>query len=339
VSGPASLLRDVRPAPVAPDRPRAPSVLRRPELPATVALAALVAFFSIWRTDAFATGQMARNIGLNAAVLLIVAVGTTFVLTAGGFDLSSGSVLVLSGVAGAQVINGMGGGETSVFVGVLVAVAVGAACGLVNGLLVGLVRLPALIVTLAMLGAALGISQLLTGGFDETLSSRSARSFGLGRTLFVPNLVWSALAIAAVGTVVMRRTQFGRWTTAIGSSRQAATRAGIPVARQTVAVYALGGALAGLAGALSVFRFGVTSLNGFSTLTLEALMIAVLGGTSLFGGRGTVVGTVIAALVPGTLQSGLVVTGVEPYWQSIVVAGVLVAAVYLDRLRPGQAQV
>jgi ribose transport system permease protein len=316
---------------------RAPSFLRRvllrPEAPAAATLILLVLVFGLSDPESFATVNQLRTLALNAAVLLIVGIGVTFVLIAGGFDLSAGSVLVFGGVVTALVLPALGSEWWSVPLAVLIAAAAGAVWGAVNGILIGRFSLPPFVVTLATLGAALGAAQLVSGGGDLLVGSPEARAFGLGRTFEVPNLVWVAALVAVAAWIVLAWTRFGRWTRALGSNPAAARLSGIPVFRHTTAVYVLSGALAGLAGALSAFRFGTTSLGGFSDLTMQTITIAVLGGTSLYGGRGTILGTAIAALVPVTLSSGLVILGVAPYWQPIVVGAVLVAAIYLDRLR------
>jgi ribose transport system permease protein len=316
-----------------PEKRRTIRLLDRPELTVTVTLIALLAYFSFTETASFATVPQLRNIALNAAVLLLVGIGTTFVITSGGFDLSSGSIVVFGGVAAAETLSRMGDGTWAVLVSIAVAVLAGALWGALNGALVGYVGLPPLIITLATLGAALGAAQLVTRGIDSAITSEAARAVGLGRWLGVPHLVWVTGLVTLVAAVVLSHTLFGRWVTALGSSPTAALRAGVPVKALTARVYLLSGALAGLAGALTLFRFGTTSLNGFGTITLEAITIAVLGGSSLFGGRGTVAGTAIAALVPTALLSGLVISGAQPYWQEIAVAAVLVAAVYIDRVR------
>jgi ribose transport system permease protein len=196
-------------------------------------------------------------------------------------------------------------------------------------------RVPPLIVTLGTLGAALGLAQVITDGVDlRDVPFSLVDTIGTGR-LFgqIPWLVVIAAVVAVVFGVVLAATRFGRHTYAIGSNVEAAQRSGIDVDRHLVKVYALSGFLAGLAGFLSLARFSTTTIGGHSTDNLSAIAAAVLGGTSLFGGLGTIAGTVIGVFIPIVLQNGFVITGVKPFWQQVAVGAVLIAAVYLDQLR------
>jgi ribose transport system permease protein len=299
-------------------------------------LAAMIVAFSVAEPDAFATVNNARNVATNAAILLVVAVGMTFVIITAGIDLSVGSVLVFSGVISAKVMNGMSGDGWDVLIlGLLVALACGLGWGVVNGLLITKARVPPLIVTLGTLGMALGLAEIITGGVDiREVPPRLVTSIGVGR-LFdqIPWLVVIAVAVAVVFGIVLAATRFGRHTYAIGSNDEAARRAGINVDRHLIAVYGLAGALAGLAGYMSLARFATTTIGGHSTDNLQAIAAVVLGGTSLFGGIGTVLGTVVGVFIPAVLQNGFVITGVEPFWRDVAVGAVLIAAVYLDQLR------
>jgi ribose transport system permease protein len=299
-------------------------------------LAAMIVAFSVAEPDAFATVDNFRNIATNAAILLVLSVGMTFVIITAGIDLSVGSVLVFSGVISAKVMNGMGGNSWGVLlVGLLVALACGLGWGVLNGLLITKARVPPLIVTLGTLGMALGLAQIITDGVDiREVPPRLVTSIGVGR-LFdqIPWLVVIAIAVAVVFGVVLWATRFGRHTYAIGSNDEAARRAGINVDRHLIAIYGLAGALAGLAGYMSLARFATTTIGGHATDNLQAIAAVVLGGTSLFGGIGTVLGTVVGVFIPAVLQNGFVITGVQPFWRDVAVGAVLIAAVYLDQLR------
>jgi ribose transport system permease protein len=299
-------------------------------------LAAMVVAFSIAEPDAFATINNFRNIATNAAILLVISVGMTFVIITAGIDLSVGSVLVFAGVISAKVMNGMGGdGWDVLIVGLLVAIGCGLGWGIVNGLLITKARVPALIVTLGTLGMALGLAQIITDGVDiREVPPRLITSIGVGELWDqIPWLVVIAAAVAIVFGIVLALTRFGRHTYAIGSNDEAARRAGINVDRHLIAVYGISGALAGLAGYMSLARFATTTIGGHSTDNLQAIAAVVLGGTSLFGGIGTVLGTVVGVFIPAVLQNGFVITGVEPFWRDVAVGAVLIVAVYLDQLR------
>jgi ribose transport system permease protein len=260
----------------------------------------------------------------------------TFVIITSGIDLSVGSVLVFSGVVSAKAMNGIGGNGVGVLlVGLAVALGCGLGWGVLNGVLITKARVPPLIVTLGTLGMSLGLAQIITGGVDvREVPSKLVTSIGVGR-LFdqIPWLVVIAVAIAVVFGVLLAATRFGRHTYAIGSNEEAARRAGINVDRHLIAVYGIAGTLAGLAGYMSLARFATTTIGGHSTDNLQAIAAVVLGGTSLFGGIGTVLGSVVGVFIPVVLQNGFVITGVEPFWRDVAVGAVLIAAVYLDQLR------
>jgi ribose transport system permease protein len=299
-------------------------------------LAGMIVAFSVLEPESFATVNNARNLATNAAILLVIAVGMTFVIITAGIDLSVGAVLVFAGVVSAKAMNGIGGdGPGVLLVGLLVALAAGAGWGVLNGLLITKARVPPLIVTLGTLGMALGLSLIITNGVDiREVPPKLVTSIGVGR-LFgeIPWLVVIAAGVAVVFGVLLGATRFGRHTYAIGSNEEAARRAGIAVDRHLILVYGIAGLLAGLAGYMSLARFATTTLGGHATDNLQAIAAVVLGGTSLFGGVGTVLGTVVGVFIPAVLQNGFVITGVEPFWRDVAVGAVLIAAVYLDQLR------
>jgi ribose transport system permease protein len=299
-------------------------------------LVGLIVVFSVLSFENFVSASNARNIATDAAVLLVLAVGSTFVIITAGIDLSIGSVLVFSGVVSAKAMNGAGGNGWGVIVlGLAVALLCGLGWGVLNGFLIAKARVPALIVTLGTFGMALGFALLITGGVDEReVPFKLVDTIGTGR-LFgqVPWLVVIAFAVAIVFGVILAKTRFGRHTYAIGSNEEAARRAGIGVDRHLVKVYALAGTLAGLAGFLSLARFATTTIGGHSTDNLQAIAAIVIGGTSLFGGIGTILGTVFGVFIPAVLQNGFVIVGVQPFWQQVAVGAVLILAVYLDQLR------
>jgi len=299
-------------------------------------LVALIIAFSVLEYDSFVSASNARNVATDAAVLLVVATGMTYVIITSGIDLSIGAVLVFSGVVAVKAMNAVGGDNWgTILVGLAAALVAGLAWGLVNGLLVAKARIPPLIVTLGSLGMSLGAALLITGGVDERdVPFKLVTTIGAGR-LFdqVPWLVLIAFAVAVVFGIVLAGTRFGRYTYAVGSNEEAARRAGIAVDRHLIKVYALAGTLAGLAGFMSLARFSTTTLGGHDTDNLQAIAAVVIGGTSLFGGIGTMLGTVFGVFIPAVLQNGFVIVGVQPFWQQVAVGAVLIGAVYLDQLR------
>jgi ribose transport system permease protein len=299
-------------------------------------LLGLIIVFSLLEPDSFVSSANARNIATDAAVLLVLATGMTYVIITAGIDLSVGGVLVFSGVVAARAMSAAGGDNWGViFLGLVVGLAGGLAWGLINGFLVAKAKIPAFVVTLGTLGASLGAALVITGGVDEReVPFKLITTIGTGRAFDqIPWLVLIAFAVAIVFGVILAATRFGRYTYAVGSNEEAARRAGVPVDRHLIKVYALAGTLAGLAGFLSLARFSTTTIGGHDTDNLQAIAAVVIGGTSLFGGIGTMLGSVFGVFIPAVLQNGFVIIGVNPFWQNIAVGAVLITAVYLDQLR------
>jgi ribose transport system permease protein len=309
--------------------------LARQELSALVVLVALLALFTALRPEAFATSGNLQNLAKDFSIILILSVGTTFVMVMGMFDLSIGSVLVFSQIVAVKVMGGMSQSSLATcVVGLLVALAAGAAWGGLNGFLVGRLGLSPFIVTLATLGAAVGAAQLISDGGDlTTVPPRLNEWFGIDKVAGIPVLVLVAAAVTAIAAVALSQTIFGRRTYVVGSNAEAARRASVRVTRHVISVYVLMGMLAGLAGYLSAARFGTTSIAGHTNDPLLAITAVALGGASLYGGSGTIIGTLIGVSIPAVLQNGLVILGTQPYWYQIIVAAALVFSIYVDRQR------
>jgi ribose transport system permease protein len=299
-------------------------------------LLGLIVVFSVLDYSSFVSTANARNIATDAAVLLVLATGMTYVIITAGIDLSVGGVLVFAGVVSAKAMHAAGGNDWGVIIlGLAVALLGGLAWGLINGFLVAKAKIPAFIVTLGTLGMSLGAALVISGGVDEReVPFKLITTIGTGRAFDqIPWLVIIAFAVAIFFGVVLAATRFGRYTYAVGSNEEAARRAGIPVDRHLIKVYALAGTLAGLAGFLSLARFSTTTIGGHDTDNLSAIAAVVIGGTSLFGGIGTILGSVFGVFIPAVLENGFVIIGVNPFWQEIAVGAVLIGAVYLDQLR------
>jgi len=315
-------------------RQRMERAWQHPLFVVTCALILLIVVFAIVNGQPFLSAGNVRNMFLAGSIMLILSVGVTYVIITAGFDLSVGSVLVFSGVMSMIAMREMGGdGWTTALVGLAVAIVCGLGLGWVNGLLVAYAELNPIIVTLGMFGAALGLAQVATGGQDLSGMPATMSQFGVGRVLGVPWVVIIAAAVAIIAAIALHSTVFGRHTYAIGSNKEAAVRAGIPVRRHLAVIYGLSGLLAGLAGWLSLSIYGTTNISGHSLDALTAATAAILGGASLFGGVGTVAGTALGNAIPVVLASGLVIAGLQSFWQQVVTGAVLVGALYLDRLR------
>ena len=297
-------------------------------------LVLLVVLFSVLRPHTFASTFNIRNIFLDASTLLILAVGMTFVMIAGGFDLSIGSVLVFAGVAGAKTMEWTGTDTYfTVAVGSLVALIAGAAWGLFNGFCIARLKVSALITTLGSMGAALGVAYLLTDGNDVRTVPTALMAIGQGTAFGVPWLVVITAIVSVVSGIILHMTRFGRHTYLVGSNAEASRRAGIDVSYHLLRLYALSGLLAGFAAMLSLGRFSTTTLEGHGTDPLEAITAVVLGGTALTGGRGTIIGTVVGVFIPAVLANGFIILGIQPFWQMVVIGFVVIAAVYADQVK------
>jgi ribose transport system permease protein len=296
-------------------------------------------FFSAIAGDRFLSAGNFSLISQNVAVWAVLGVGMTFVIITSGIDLSVGSVLVFASVISAKVMEAMGGAGIGVAAaGLLAAIVSGMAWGTVNGFLVAKARVPALIVTLGTLSVALGLAQVLTGGIDiRSVPSELTDFSAYTKVLGIPGLPFVALVIVILGGILLHKTRFGRYTYAVGSNEEAARRTGIKVTRHIVMVYALSGTLAGIGALLSLAQYGTTTIAGQSLTNLNVIAAVVIGGTSIFGGEGSIFGTVVGLFIPAVLQSGFVIIGVQPFWQGVAVGSVLVAAVYVDQSRRAAA--
>jgi ribose transport system permease protein len=307
-------------------------------------LAALIIVFSVLAPDAFPTVYNFQLLLIETAVLLVLSVGMTFVIITSGIDLSVGSVLIFAGMVGGKTMEAMSGGDAAgagwgvIIVGLIVAVLAGTVWGLINGFLIAVAGIPPLIVTLGTMGAALGASLLINNGSDvRTVPVVLNKQLGYGTSFgVVPNLVLIAVVITLIGAWLLHTTKFGRYTFAIGSNAEGARRAGIGVTAHLMKVYTLTGVLAGLAGFLSLAYYNSTTITGHTSDNLNAIAATVMGGTSLFGGVGSVLGTVIGVFIPAVLKKGFNITGVPDFWQMIAVGAVLIAAVWFDQRRRRQ---
>jgi ribose transport system permease protein len=302
-------------------------------------LVIIIAFFSIAAGSKFLSAGNFSLISQNIAVWAVIGVGMTFVIITGGIDLSVGSVLVFSSVIAAEVmlkLTGDGWGVTGV--GILAALVSGAAWGVLNGFLIAKAKIPPLIVTLGSLSVALGLAQVITGGIDVRSVPEALTDFNTYiKILGIPSLPFVALITVIIGGIVLHRTKFGRYTYAIGSNELSARRVGINVDRHLILVYGLSGLMAGLGAVLALAQFGTTTIAGQSLTNLNVIAAVVIGGTSIFGGEGSIFGTVVGLFIPAVLQAGFVIIGVEAFWQGVAVGTVLVAAVFVDQSRRAAA--
>lgn len=299
-------------------------------------LVAMVALFSVLNPRFFSTAALA-NVLQDWAPLMLLAIAQTYVIITAGIDLSVGATLGLSGVMCALVIRALDeagtAGYPALAAGVATALAVGALVGVLNGLLVTKAGLAPFIATLATLGAGSGLTLVITGGVQVAGAPTEVITFGNQQYLQVLTLpLVAVLVILALAWVVLSQSRFGRWTHAIGSNAFAARSAGIGVEGHLIKIYSLSGILAALAGVFVYLRLGSGSPTSGRGQELNAIAATVIGGASLFGGRGRLSGTVLGALITATVLSGLIVIGVAPNWQQVVVGVLIAGAVIVQQL-------
>lgn len=303
-------------------------------LAALLLMCVAMAFLS----ENFLTTANFFNVLRQTSVNLCIAVGMTLVILTGGIDLSVGSVLALSGAVAAGLAHqGFSVEEANLFVGFtfggccFAALIIGAVFGCFNGLLVTRFKVPPFVATLGVMTIARGLTMLYTGGFPITNLGGGFEFVGTGWLLGIPMPVWIAVVIIAIFAFFLKKTRTGRYIYAIGGNEKASLLSGIRVDRVVLLVYTLAGILAAVAGVLVTSRLDSAQPNAGSGYELDAIAAVVIGGGSLSGGRGTIVGTVIGALIIGVLNNGLVLLNVSPFWQQVVKGFVILLAVIMDR--------
>jgi ribose/xylose/arabinose/galactoside ABC-type transport system permease subunit len=302
---------------------------RQTALGPTIAVVLAIAIFSAVAPGFLSVANL-LNVSLQIAITGILAVGMTMVILTGGIDLSIGSVVALSGVTAAAVAQSSGLG------GFIAALGVGLGVGALNGLLVAGFRVAPFVVTLAGLTMARGLAFLLTGGRSIGNLPPAFNLLGQGAIFGTPFPVLLMVAIVSAGYFLLSRTVLGRQIYAVGGNPEASWLAGVPVSGVLIAVYVLNGLLTGLAGAVLAARLGAGIPNSGQLYELDVIAAVVVGGTSLSGGRGGVLGSLLGALFIGILNNGLNLAGVDPYLQKIVLGAVILGAVMIDGT--GQSQ-
>jgi ribose/xylose/arabinose/galactoside ABC-type transport system permease subunit len=310
----------------------------------------------------FLSPRSIQGILVYATQILLVALGETLIIIAAGIDLSSGYVLGLSAVVAAEIMKALYAAGVApvltVIAGMVGGILICIIPGWINGALVARVKVPPFISTLGLGYGVYGVALLISGGYPVANQPPYLGQIGNGYLLYywpdhgfsffkvpamatpadlasivplVPNVVLMSLIVTVVCWFVLAKTQFGQHLYAIGGNFEAAVRAGIPVQRTLTLVYIVAAVLAGVAGSLWAARFTSGAANAGETTTLMAIAAVVIGGASLFGGEGTVVGTVVGSLIIATIQFGLVILGVLPFWQYVAVGLVVIVAVIVDQ--------
>jgi ribose transport system permease protein len=304
-----------------------------------------------------------QAIGANMAIMLIMALGQTFVIISGGIDLSTGYVMGLSSVGAALAISRLGPDAPlalSVLVGLAAALITGVPAGFVNGILIARLRVPPFIGTLGMYGIARGVGFILSGGQPVSIQVRGLGQVGNGYLLYyypqsgftwfspppglagaqlrqvvgiLPHTVTITVLLIVACWFLLSHMRFGQHTYAVGGNSEASLRAGIPVRRHVFWIYVLSATLASIAGFVYSMRFTNGAANAGDPLLLDSIAAVVIGGASLFGGAGTILGTVIGALIISVIQNGLVILAINPFWQFVAVGIVIILAVLVDQAK------
>jgi ribose transport system permease protein len=349
-----------------PKRTRAETLILIRQIWPWVFLVVMVIFFTITAKTLNGTNFLGprsiQGILVYATQILLIALGETLIIIAAGIDLSVGYMLGLAAVVAAMVMKLLHASGFSPWItiplGMLGGVAVAAIPGWINGLLVAKIKVPPFITTLGMGYVVYGVALLFSGGYpvakqppqlgqlgngylvyywpDHGLSFFSVPSTAVQADLAVitpllPNVVLITILVTLVCWFVLAKTQFGQHLYAIGGNFEAANRAGIPVKQTITKVYIIAGLLAGVAGSLWAARFTSGAANAGETTLLFSIAAVVVGGASLFGGEGTIIGTVVGSLIIATIQFGLVLLGVVPFWQYVAVGMVVIVAVIVDQ--------
>lgn len=288
-----------------------------------------ILFVGLWiASPHFMNAGNLSTIIRQTAVINIMALGMTVIIIAGGIDLSVGSILGLASVLGTMPM-----ADYPMWVGILAGAGVGAVCGLANGAMVTTLRINAFIVTLGTMGIFRGLALLISKGVPINKVPRGFRYLADGDLLGLPVVFWILALCAIVIHVMLEHTRLGRYAFSIGSNPDAAFYAGVPVPFVTMAVFAIGGLLTGLASMIGASRLMSGQPTGGEGYELNAIAAVVIGGGSLRGGEGSVVGTLIGCFIMGLLSNGTDLLGINPHWQRVVIGAAIIVAVSIDMLQ------
>lgn len=290
-------------------------------------------------TDKFFTADNGLNVLRQVAVNVCIATGMTLVVLTAGIDLSVGSVLALCGAVTAGLFkNGLSFPANDLFVGftilgaILGGLLLGSVLGWFNGFTVTKFNVPPFVATLAMLTIARGLTMLYTKGHPISNLGTDFAFIGAGIVFGIPVPVWIAAVVVLIAVFITQKTKLGRYIYAIGGNEQAAKLSGINIKKVKLTVYAMAGALAALGGVIVTARLDSAQPNAGISYELDAIAAVVIGGTSLSGGKGSVWGTVMGAIIIGVLNNGLVLLNVSPFWQQVVKGSVILLAVVIDKM-------
>jgi ribose transport system permease protein len=315
----------------------APYLSRISKFQSTIALFLLCILLS-FLSDKFLTVDNGWNVLRQISVNICISVGMTLVVLTAGIDLSVGSVLAFSGAIAAGLLkSGITFPEQDLFIGftilgtLIAGILTGSALGFFNGWVITKFKVPPFVATLAMLTIARGFTMLWTKGYPISGLGNNFAIIGTGWFLGVPILVWIAAIIIFLAIIICNKTPLGRYIYAIGGNENAAKLSGININKVKIIVYSIAGGLAAIGGIMVTSRLDSAQPNAGMSYELDAIAAVVIGGTSLSGGRGTIIGTVLGAIIIGVLNNGLVLLDVSPFWQQVVKGMVILLAVIIDK--------
>jgi ribose transport system permease protein len=289
-------------------------------------------------SDKFLTVDNGWNVMRQISVNICIAVGMTLVVLTSGIDLSVGSVLALCGAITAGLMkNGIEVHSSNLYIGftllgaILAGLFTGAGVGAFNGFAITRFKVPPFVATLAMLTIARGLTLLWTQGFPISVFGEKFGYIGTGWFIGIPVPVWISAIVVLTAVLITMKTPLGRYIYAIGGNENAAKLSGINISKVKIIVYSMAGALAAVGGLIVTSRLDSAQPNAGISYELDAIAAVVIGGTSLSGGKGTIWGTVLGAVIIGVLNNGLVLLNVSPFWQQVVKGGVILLAVIIDK--------
>ena len=288
-----------------------------------------VSLVMVFASNSFLSADNISNIMRQVSINALIAVGMTYVILTGGIDLSVGAVMAFAGTVAAFLMASGVNGVLALFASLLVGLAFGAA----NGICVAYAGMPPIIVTLATMGIARGLGLITTGGYPISGLPAWINWFGAGRVFGIDVPILIMLAVYAAGWLLLERTTFGRYVYAIGGNETATRLSGVRVPRAKLAIYALSGLTAAFAAVVLTGRLMSGQPNAGQGFELDAIAAVVLGGTSIAGGRGSLIGTLLGALLLGVLNNGLNMVGVNPYVQTVVKGVIILFAIFIGRER------
>ncbi|MDR1482879.1 MAG: ABC transporter permease [Synergistaceae bacterium] len=300
-----------------------------PWFSAVVPLIVLFAAMSIIKPDTFLTSSNIMNVLRQSSTYAIMAVGMSFAIITGGIDLSQGSVLAVVAIVVGIVIRD----TESIFLAVAAGIAVGAAVGVLNGAVVAFLGVPAFIMTLGTMRAMRGVALLITNGTPIDIKMRAFRVVGVESLFGIPIPVYLFVAVALAAQFILSQTATGRYIFALGSNEEAAKISGVRISANRIKAYLISGVCVAIAAILYISRLGSAQPIAGESYELESVAAAVIGGTSIVGGEGSAIGSIIGAVVVALIRNGMVLLQISTYWQSIVIGMVIVVSVSIDILR------